>query len=315
MAAPQPQVAGAGKRRAARKTRSTASTPRTTERAPIRKSASNARRLKATEFVVDEKPAREPGGTLSELLAAASNNTLALNPLLGIQPIDIASAGASLVKALALSPRKLVSHWGRLMLELNHVTRGNSALEPDARDRRFSDAAWKSNGAYRRLLQGYLATHRELNEFVNHSGIEDRDKSRAKFFVGLLMDAIAPSNWVLGNPAVVRKAFETGGQSLLSGLQNFLDDVRDNRKLPAQVDATPFRVGENVATSPGQVVLRHDLFELLQFTPTTEKVHRRPLVMSPPQVNKYYVVDLTPEKSLIKWATDSGIQLFVISWR
>src|SRR6185295_7042395 len=106
-----------------------------------------------------------------------------------------------------------------------------------------------------------------------------------------------------------------GGASLVKGLQHLVHDIRHNNLMPSQVDATPFKVGENVATSPGQVVLRDQMFELLQFTPSTPQVHRRPLVMSPPQVNKYYSIDLSPDKSLVKWAVDSGVQLFVVSWR
>jgi polyhydroxyalkanoate synthase len=120
---------------------------------------------------------------------------------------------------------------------------------------------------------------------------------------------------VLGNPAAVRKILDTGGDNLVKGLKNLVHDIRHNHMLPSQVDSTPFKVGVNMATSPGQVVLRHEMFELLQFAPTTAQVHRRPLVMSPPQVNKYYAIDLSPDKSLVKWAADSGIQLFVVSWR
>jgi polyhydroxyalkanoate synthase len=120
---------------------------------------------------------------------------------------------------------------------------------------------------------------------------------------------------VLGNPTAVRKIVDTGGDNLVKGLKHLVHDIRHNNMLPSQVDASPFKVGENLATSPGQVVHRDEMFELLQFVPTTPQVHKRPLVMSPPQVNKYYAVDLSPDKSLVKWTVDSGVQLFVVSWR
>ena len=130
-----------------------------------------------------------------------------------------------------------------------------------------------------------------------------------------MTDALAPSNLVLGNPAAVRKIVDTGGDNLVKGMKHLVHDIRHNNMMPSQVDATPFKVGENIATSPGQVVHRDEMFELLQYAPTTPQVHKRPLVMSPPQVNKYYAVDLSPDKSLIKWAVDSGVQMFVVSWR
>ena len=113
---------------------------------------------------------------------------------------------------------------------------------------------------------------------------------------------------MFANPAAARKIVDTGGAHLITGLKNLAHDIRHNHMLPSQVDSTPFKVGVNVAITPGQVVYRTEMFELIQYAPSTPKVHARPLVMSPPQVNKYYAIDLTPEKSLAKWAVDSGVQ-------
>ena len=154
-----------------------------------------------------------------------------------------------------------------------------------------------------------------MNSFVEASSLNAREKGKAQFFASLVTDALAPSNFMLGNPVAVRKFIDSGGDSLVKGLQNLVHDICYNNMLPSQVDATPFRVGENVATSPGQVVFRHEMFELLHFGPTTPQVHKRPLVMAPPQVNKYYAIDLSPDKSLVKWTVDSGVQMFIISWR
>ncbi|HEY1091410.1 MAG TPA: hypothetical protein VGE47_09975, partial [Burkholderiaceae bacterium] len=249
------------------------------------------------------------------LVAEASENTLTFNPLVGLQGRDVAAAAQSLLKAVTISPKKATRHYGLYLKELAKVVKGDSTLEASPRDRRFADPAWQSNVLYKRLMQSYLATQKELTTYIDDAEIDGKDKGRAHFFAALLTDALAPSNWVLGNPAAVRKIVDTGGDSLVKGLQNLVHDMRHNRMMPSQVDTTPFVVGKTVATSVGQVVLRHPMFELLQYAPSTAEVHSRPLVMAPPQVNKFYAVDLAPEKSLVKYAVDSGIQLFVISWR
>ena len=216
---------------------------------------------------------------------------------------------------LGKAPRKTAIHYGHYLKELATVIGGRSALAPDPKDRRFADPAWKGNPLYTRLMQAYLATQKELRSAVETSELDRVEKGRAQFFASLVTDALAPSNWVLGNPAAVRKTFDTGGDNLVKGLKHLVHDIRHNGMMPSQVDGTPFKVGENIATSPGQVVHRDEMFELLQFAPTTPQLHKRPLVMSPPQVNKYYAIDLTPDKSLVKWAVDSGVQMFVVSWR
>jgi len=254
-------------------------------------------------------------GTLTDLVAGAADNTLAISPLIGIQGSDVADAARALLKVVAVSPKRATAHYGHYLKELGRVIKGDSDLAAEPRDQRFADSAWKTNLVYRRLLQAYVATQKELNETIDGSDLDSREKGRARFFASLVTDALAPSNWLFGNPAAVRKILDTGGTHLVGGLKNLLHDIRHNNMLPSQVDATPFKVGVNVATSPGQVVLRHEMFELLQYTPSTPQVYRRPLVMSPPQVNKYYAVDLTPDKSLVKWAVDSGVQMFMISWR
>jgi len=252
---------------------------------------------------------------LAQLVTEASENTLAANPLIGIQREDVAAAAMSLLRAMATSPLQAATHYARYLNALAEVLGGTSKLAPDPKDRRFADPAWKSNKLYARLMQAYLALQGELNGFIADSTLDAREKGKAKYFASLVTDALAPSNFILGNPAAVRKIIDTGGGNLIEGLKNFTHDMLYNNMLPSQVDASPFKVGGNIATSPGQVVLRHEMFELLQFAPTTPRVHSRPLVMSPPQINKYYAIDLSPEKSLIKWTVDSGVQIFVVSWR
>src|SRR5258706_15237742 len=254
-------------------------------------------------------------GDVTGLVAEASHNTLAINPLVGLSSADVAGAARSLLKVMGKAPGKTAVHYGHYLKELATVVRGKSELAPDPKDRRFADPAWKGNALYTRLMQTYLATQKELSSVIETSKLDTVEKGRAQFFASLVTDALAPSNFVLGNPAAVRKIVDTGGDNLVKGLKHLVHDIRHNSMMPGQVDATPFKVGENLATSPRQVVHRDEMFELLQFAPTTPQVHKRPLVMSPPQVNKYYAVDLSPDKSLIKWAVDSGVQRFVVSWR
>lgn len=254
-------------------------------------------------------------GELTELVIDAAENTLAYNPLLGLRRRDLATAAAALLKAVAISPRLASRYGGAYLSELSKVVRGDSEAKPDPKDRRFADPAWQSNFLYRRLMQAHGVTQKSLDDFIDHSRLDARNKGRARFFASLVTDALAPSNFVLTNPAAVRKIVDTGGEHLVAGFRNLVHDIRHNHMLPQQVDATPFKLGVNVATTPGQVVHRSEMFELIQYTPSTSKVHARPLVMSPPQVNKFYAIDLAPEKSLAKWAVDSGVQLFVVSWR
>jgi polyhydroxyalkanoate synthase len=270
--------------------------------------------VSAAEAATPATPAGVGEG-LGELIATASRNTLAINPLVGLSPGQVFGAATSLLKVMGGGPARTVKHYTGYLKTLGNVVAGKSELAPDPKDRRFADPAWKGNGAYERIMKGYLATQQELNGLIDDSELDEVEKGKAHFFASLLTDALAPSNFILGNPAAVRKVLDTGGANLVKGLGNLVHDIRHNNRMPSQVDATPFKVGENIATSPGHVVLRDEMFELLQFTPTTPQVHARPLVMSPPQVNKYYAVDLTPEKSLIKWAVDSGVQVFVVSWR
>ncbi len=300
---------------------------KTSARAPARKptqavatpAAPSARR-KATQAL---KQAASDAGhaamvatdTLTELVSEAAHHTLAINPLIGLSRRDVAGAAKSLLKAVAATPKKAGTHYARYLKELAQVVKGQSSLSPEPKDRRFADPAWKNNALYTRLMQSFLATQKELSHFIDTAQLDKIEKGRAQFFASLVTDALAPSNWLLGNPAAVRKIVDTGGDNLVNGLKNLVHDIRHNHMMPSMVDASSFKVGENLATSPGQVVYRHEMFELLQFAPTTPQVHQRPLVMSPPQVNKYYAIDLTPDKSLVKWATDSGIQLFVVSWR
>ena len=195
---------------------------------------------------------------------------------------------------------------------------GHSAAGPvpaDAGDRRFSDPAWEDNAGFFALRQSYLVLRRLAEDLLAIAELDSKTRSKAGFAVDLLADALAPTNFLLTNPAALKRAFETGGQSVVAGARNCVDDMLHNGGRPRQVDAGPFRVGENMAVTPSKVVYRNDVMELLQYLPQTEQVHATPLLASPPWINKYYVMDLAPGRSLIEWAVQHGRTVFAISYR
>ncbi|MCY1335284.1 Poly(3-hydroxyalkanoate) polymerase subunit PhaC [compost metagenome] len=276
---------------------------------------SKARATRAAPAATRRKARSQVESPADELAAAAEKHTLAGTALLGVRRRDLLGAAGALFKAVGRTPLKAGMHTGSYLRSLYQIARGRSALAPHPKDRRFADPAWQSNPFLRALVQSYLAGERELNGFLDEADLGPLDKGRARFIAAQLVDALAPSNLLLTNPAALRRVLDTGGRNLLQGVRHLADDLLHNRGLPSQVDSTPFKLGENIATAQGQVVYRSAMFELLQYAPTTPQVYARPLVMSPPQINKYYAIDLSPEKSLIKWVQDSGVNLFVISWR
>jgi len=182
-------------------------------------------------------------------------------------------------------------------------------------DKRFSDPAWRDNPFYRTWMQTYLAWCKGLNQFVDNAGLGPQDAQRARFGLNLLTDALSPTNTLIGNPAALRKFFDTGGQSAVRGLTNMLNDIATNHGMPSQVDKSAFKVGGNLACTPGQVVFKNDVLELIQYAPATPTVYRRPLLAIPPQINKFYVLDLAPGRSLLEFLVRSGMQTFALSWR
>ena len=246
---------------------------------------------------------------------AAARNTLALNPLVGIRGQDLADSANVLFKAMINEPRVATEQWMSFLGELGEIASGKSARAPKAGDRRFSDPAWKESELHSGLLKAYLAWGDAVSGLVDKTSLSDIDKARAHLVTEILVDAVAPTNTIFTNPAAVRKFVDTGGQSLWRGLKNYFDDLTRNRGMPSMVDTSAFKVGENLATTPGAVVFRNELLELIQYTPTTPKVWKRPLVVTPPQINKYYALDLSPDKSMVRFLLDSGIQVFCVSWR
>ncbi|MGA2927396.1 MAG: alpha/beta fold hydrolase [Solirubrobacteraceae bacterium] len=203
----------------------------------------------------------------------------------------------------------------RLSRELAAIAVGRSRLAPDRQDWRFRDPTWNENPAYRRLKQAYLAWAREVQQLAENPALGWRDRERARFLAGIVTSGLAPTNWVAGNPEALKRVFETGGVSLLRGARNLAHDIRHNGGMPSTVDARGFVVGENVAATPGAVVYRDEVCEVIQFAPSTALVQSRPVLMVPPQINRYYFMDLAPGRSFVEHAVAHGLQYFTISWR
>ncbi|WP_298368240.1 alpha/beta fold hydrolase [uncultured Bradyrhizobium sp.] len=258
---------------------------------------------------------RTPDSSASDMSEAASRNTLALNPLVGIQGQDLIEGAGILFKAVINEPKVATEQWLSFVGELGSIAAGKSERAPKAGDKRFADPTWKESSLHSGLLKAYLAWGEAVNGLVDKTSLSDIDKQRAHLITDILIDAVAPTNTMLTNPAAVRKFIDTGGQSLWSGLKNYIGDLTQNRGMPSMVDMSAFKVGENLATTPGAVIFRNELIELIQYTPTTPKVRKRPLLITPPQINKYYALDLSPDKSMVRFLLESGFQVFAVSWR
>jgi polyhydroxyalkanoate synthase len=223
------------------------------------------------------------------------------------------STTGALLGALARTPG-ILDRGASLAGQVASAAIGRSSIEPHRGDRRFADPAWVTHPVYRRLGQAYLAVERAIGEAVEDADIDWSTRERARFAAGILASGLAPTNTLLGNPAALKHAFETGGMSLVRGGRNLLGDVRKGR-MPRQVDSSPFRVGETVGTSPGQVVFRNEVLEILQFSPTTPTVRAVPLLVVWSVINRHYILDLAKDRSFIEFAVGQGLQVFVTSWR
>lgn len=222
-------------------------------------------------------------------------------------PAEPARAAARLLGELARIPVVAATRW--LGQDAEPV------VELDPRDRRFADPAWSTNPAFFAIRQAYLATARCSRDVLASARLEPATARKAEMALDLLLDALAPTNFAVSNPAVLKRAFDTAGGSLARGAQQFLDDLRHNGGRPRQVDTSGFSVGENLACTPAKVVYRNELMELLQYEPQTDEVHATPLLCSPPWINKYYVMDLAPGRSFIEWAVQHGRTVFAISYK
>ncbi|MFA7638760.1 MAG: alpha/beta fold hydrolase [Parvibaculum sp.] len=252
------------------------------------------------------------GAGIAEEAAETPN---VLSPIVGISREDVLAAIGSIIGGAARNPFTFMQHVGSFGRNVVDILGGETKFAPEPKDRRFVDRAWLLSPVYRRLMQGWLAFQSEMHDFIKSLDLDPVEHGRAMLVADIMIDALAPTNSLPGNPSAVKLAVDTGGLSLVQGLRHALDDLRNNHGMPSQVDKTPFKVGENLATTEGAVVYRTEMLELLQYTPKTGNVRAMPLLFVPPQINKYYVLDLTPEKSMSRYLVDQGFQVFVVSWR
>jgi len=261
------------------------------------------------------EPARPSTPLAQQIAEEAAQNTLALNPLIGMRTEDLMQGARTVLGALAAQPQIVAQQWMDFMKEMGRIVTGQSEVEPDSKDKRFAHPAWNENRFHKALMQSYTAWAKTVQEAVEKTGLEGKDAARARLVTSIFVDAMAPSNTLVGNPLALKQAIDSRGASLVEGMKNYLSDLAKNGGLPSQVDMSKFKVGENLANTPGTVVFKNELVELVVYTPTTEKVWARPFVLVPPQINKYYSVDLAPNKSMIRFLLANGIQPYCISWR
>ena len=224
-------------------------------------------------------------------------------------------SAAKLAARLARRPASTGRRLGQLAGELGRVARGGSRVVPAPRDRRFTDPGWQRNPVLRRVMQAYLATAGAVDEMVDDAGLDWRDHQRVRFLAENLLEALAPSNVPLLNPASAKAAVDTGGMNFVRGARSLVRDLAQPPRIPQMVDSSAFTVGEQLAATPGAVVLRTELLELIQYSPQTPKVHEVPVLLVPPTINKFYAIDLAPGRSWIEHLIRSGQQVFTLSWR
>ena len=225
---------------------------------------------------------------------------------LAVRPVEVTAATGRFIAGLSQLPAEAIARW----LGLDRPP----TFEVDPKDRRFAAPAWSDNPAFYSLRQCYLGASQLTERLIAEAGLSPVTERKARMAVGLILDLLAPTNFLLTNPAALTRAFDTAGASVLKGARNFVDDVLHNNGRPRQVDTTSFEIGENLAATPCKVVFRNELMELLQYEPQTEQVHAAPLLCSPPWINKYYIMDLAPGRSFIEWAVKQNRTVFAISY-
>jgi polyhydroxyalkanoate synthase len=270
-----------------------------------------------------EGGSRDPGDSpgSSDAFADAADGVPALDLLLSDAALGVLrrfQPDGSVLRlgvSLARQPRSVARRAAALGTELGRITAGRSALAPAPRDRRFTDPAWTQNPFLRRIVQLYLAGATAAESLLADAELGWRDAERAGFIVRNLVDAAAPSNNPLISPAAWKALIDTGGLSAVRGARALASDLSAAPRIPAMVSPDAFEVGRDLAVTPGAVVARSDICELIQYEPTTPRVHPYPLVIVPPMINKFYITDLSPGRSLAEYLVSQGHQVFAISWR
>ncbi|PKV82047.1 PHA/PHB synthase family protein [Nocardia fluminea] len=225
------------------------------------------------------------------------------------------NSGVRFLDALAKRPDRVKTRVGTLVEELGRIVKGTSQLTPPQKDRRFTDPEWSQNPLLKRIVQAYLATHELADGLLADAPMEWRDAQRMKFVLSNILEAAAPSNNPLISPVAWKTFFATNGSNTVSGPRNLVRDFASSPRIPAMVEPDAFHVGVDLGITPGAVVYRTEMFELIQYLPQTETVREVPLLIVPPTINKYYVLDLAPDRSLVEFLVRQGQQVFMISWR
>ncbi len=241
-----------------------------------------------------------------------------------VDPFQVGPAMTEIVGSLVQNPDKLVEAQSELMTgylklwgDMSRKALGVEIAAKGKPDKRFADPRWEQNLVFDMMKQSYLLSSNWINKLISGvEGVDPHAKRRAEFFTKLLTDAMSPSNFLMSNPAALQTLMDTNGESLVKGMEKFADDLArgDGKLMISQADYSHFKVGESVATTPGKVVYRGPYFELLQYSPTTEQVREIPLLIFPPWINKFYILDLQAKNSLIKWLVDQGFTVFVTAW-
>jgi len=242
-------------------------------------------------------------------------------------PMHIGNAFLDMTTRLMANPARLmqaqIGFWQDYLTLWQNTARrmmgepAPAVIAEDQKDKRFKDDAWRENEVFDFIRQSYLLSARYMQGLVHDAeGMDDKTAQKVDFYTRQFVDAMSPTNFVMTNPEVLRRTAETGGENLLKGLSNLLTDLeRGQGNLRIRMtDESKFKVGENIAVTPGKVVYQNDLMQLIQYTPTTQKVLKRPLLILPPWINKFYILDLRPKNSFIRWAVDQGHTVFMVSW-
>lgn len=240
-------------------------------------------------------------------------------------PSAIGNAFVRLTQQMLANPQRLaaaqmelwqeyVGLWQHMAHRATGATEGEAYAAPEKGDRRFKDASWEENHIFDLLKQSYLVSSRWLQKTVSEvEGLDDDTRLKVDFYTRQFVDALSPSNFFHTNPEVIRATVESQGENLVRGLDNLIEDLEGGKGI-SQTDFDAFEVGRNVAVAPGKVVFQNRLLQLIQFSPTTEETYAYPLLICPPWINKYYILDLKPENSFIQWAVSQGFTVFIVSW-
>ncbi|MCI2397890.1 class I poly(R)-hydroxyalkanoic acid synthase [Aliiroseovarius subalbicans] len=262
----------------------------------------------------------------ARLTAAMQNRQPVRQSLQGPNQDLYMKAAAAYMSEMLSNPGKMLEHqisyWGKTLkhaVEAQHALVAKEAApeDPTPKDRRFANPLWETNPYYNFLKQQYLfSAEATMGAVKDLDGLEQKDRNRLEYFSQQIVDLMAPTNFLATNPEALERAVETDGQSLVDGLQNLVRDLEANEGelVVSLADDSAFTVGENIGATPGEVVFRNRMLELIQYTPTTEQVYTTPLLIFPPWINKFYILDLKAQNSLIKYIVDQGYTLFVVSW-